>query len=123
MLVEDVSTPHSQHFPTAEFMEKAFTSDFLVVISFNKPICKSDIINRLIVLIGGDALSREGVEFLQLRGLQLKTLLRNCLPVLLVLGIGYCLNVYKRLQVIRIIGLWAWLQVDKVAVIFSLALQ
>jgi len=45
------------------------------------------------------------------------------LPVLLALGVGNRLDVYEGLQVVGVVGLGAWLQVDKVAIILSLTLQ
>ena len=57
MLVQDVSSPHAQDFPSAELVEETFATDFLVVIPLNEPISQGDIVNRLIVLICGDTLA------------------------------------------------------------------
>jgi hypothetical protein len=52
-----VSSPHTKDFPAAEFVEKALATDFLIIVSLDEPVCQAYIVNRLIILIGCDALA------------------------------------------------------------------
>jgi len=122
MLVENVTAPHAKDFPPPELMKETLSTDLLIVVAFDKPVSECDIVDWLIMLIRGNPLPTQRIELLQLRCLQLQTLLRYSLPMLLVLCTRHRLYIHHWLQVIWIIRLWAWFQVDEVAIIFSLTL-
>jgi len=70
-LVEDVTTPHTKDFPAAEFVKERFPSDFLIVVTLNKPVGQGDVVRRLIILICGDTLAGESIELIKFMGMEL----------------------------------------------------
>ena len=75
MLVENVTAPHAKDFPPPELMKETLSTDLLIVVAFDKPVSECDIVDWLIMLIRGNPLPTQRIELLQLRCLQLQTLL------------------------------------------------
>ena len=121
--MKDVASPHSQDLPAAELVKETLPSYLLVIIPLNQPIGQRDVIHGLIVLVSGYALPRESVELLKLGSLQLEAPLGDGLSMLLALAVCNDIYVDHGLQIVWIVCNETWLQVDKVPIIFRLALQ
>ena len=60
LLLQNVSSPHSELFPRAEILEEAFNADFAVERPLYEPVGQTGVVDRLVPDVLGDAFFREG---------------------------------------------------------------